>query len=67
MGEIVKMNVQATAYSASGHDAKDFVGELLAENSRLKRLLAELLIKNHELRERFRMASHASTDFPSFV
>jgi hypothetical protein len=67
MGETLKLTLNVKTQSPCEYQAVDRLGELEAENSRLKRLLAELLIKNHELRQSFRMATHSSADDVSWA
>ncbi len=67
MGERIKMTLNIKTEAACEYYAADRLGELEAENSRLKRLLAELLIKNHQLRESFRMATDPIRDDASWV
>lgn len=67
MGERLKMTLNIKTQTPCDYQAADRLGELEAENSRLKRLLAELLIKNHELRASFRMATNPSHDDTSWA
>ena len=67
MGETLKMTLNIKTQSPCDYRAADRLGELEAENSRLKRLLAELLIKNHELRASFRMVADPSHDDASWA
>jgi hypothetical protein len=62
MGERIKMTLNIKTESPCEYRAVDRLGELEAENSRLKRLLAELLIKNHELRASFRLTNPMPDD-----
>lgn len=62
MGEKIRMTFNIATQSAGGFHPADRLGELEAENSRLKRLLAELLIKNHELRQGVRIATDPVSD-----
>lgn len=66
MGEKIRMTFNLAARSAGGVHLADRLGELEAENSRLKRLLAELLIKNHELRQGVRVAGDPGSDDASW-
>lgn len=67
MGERIKMTLNIKTESPCGYHGADRLGELEAENARLKRLLAELLIKNHELRANFRMATNRIPDDTSWA
>ncbi len=67
MGERIKMTLNIKTESPCEYSAGDRLGELEAENSRLKRLLAELLMKNHQLRESFRVATKAVGDDASWA
>ncbi len=67
MGERIKMTLNIKTESPCEYRAVDRLGELEAENSRLKRLLAELLIKNHELRASFRLTTNPMPDDASWA
>ena len=67
MGERIKMTLNIKTESPCEYRAVDRLGELEAENSRLKRLLAELLIKNHELRANFRVTTNPMPDDASWA